>query len=65
MVSNMLSSAMRSSMLPMCSLLMALEITGGALAAAVAVAEGGADGNTGLACCGVIEVIGSGFRYVG
>ena len=47
---NMLSSAMRSSKLPMCSLLMALEITGGALAAAAAVAPDGAGATGGLVC---------------
>jgi hypothetical protein len=47
---NMLSSAMRSSMLPMWSLLMALEITGGALAAAAAVAPDGAAANDGFVC---------------
>ena len=47
---NMLSSAMRSSKLPMWSLLMELEITGGALAAAAAVAPDGAGATSGLVC---------------
>ncbi len=50
---NMLSSAMRSSMLPMCSLLMALEITGGTLAAAAAVAPDGAAANDGVDSCAI------------
>jgi hypothetical protein len=55
---NMLSSAMRSSMLPMWSLLMALEITGGALAAGAAVAPDGAAAKDGVCSCAIMSVEG-------